>query len=302
MALPALILWGSLVVDRLFGDPRNAFHPTAYLGRLIGWWGRPERYPVRLQRGAGVVFTLLSCTCYALPFFLFEQYAPLLIYLFLGPFLLKICFAWRCLEEHVDAVRGAAADAGAREAARMLVSRDTSRLEREHLLSAAYESMAENLVDSIIAPLFYFAIFGLAGAAFYRAANTADAMLGYRDERERIGWFPARLDDLLSFIPARVAGLVLLAYFAAVGRLEPAWRILRRDASSRPGINGGIPMATIAGGTGVAFEKTGVYKIGDGKRSLSEGGPAITAAVRAATLITAVLLSLTIYIIVPLGQ
>jgi adenosylcobinamide-phosphate synthase len=104
----------------------------------------------------------------------------------------------------------------------MVVSRDTAHLEREHVLSAAYESMTENLVDSIISPLFYFGFFGLAGAAVFRSVNTMDAMLGYRDERLRIGWFPARADDVLNFIPARVTGIILLAYFAVKGRFAPS--------------------------------------------------------------------------------
>ena len=100
-----------------------------------------------------------------------------------------------------------------------------------------------------------------------------DAMLGYRDERERIGWCAARMDDILNFIPARITVLLLLHLVCpAKGRLSRAWQVMRRDGNKRPGFNGGIVMAAMAGGTGIRFEKPGVYTIGDGERTLDEGG------------------------------
>jgi adenosylcobinamide-phosphate synthase len=226
-----------------------------------------------------------------------DRFAPLWGFLLLGPFLLKVTFAWRALEEHARAVEEAVqGDLGdGRRAAGRMVSRDTAPLSREETLSAAYESVSENLVDSIAAPLLFYAAFsfaglGLAAAAFYRAANTMDAMLGYRDHRARIGWFPARMDDLLTWIPARVTGGILLAYFAVKGRLRTALDALRTDARKRPGPNGGIPMAIMAGGTGVRFVKPGAYTMGTGEKSLAEGGREIIAAVRAVTLTLAAIL------------
>ncbi|MDI6718651.1 MAG: adenosylcobinamide-phosphate synthase CbiB [Methanomicrobiales archaeon] len=291
--LAALTLLLALAVDRALGDPRSPFHPVALVGRFIGWWGRPALWPPSLQRVGGVCAALCTAALFALPFFVFERFAPWYLYLVAAPFLLKFCFAWRSLEEHAEAVRQALArdDAAARELLARMVSRDTAALSREQILSGAYESASENLVDSIVAPLFYYALFGLPGAAFYRAANTMDAMLGYRDERERLGWFPARLDDALNFVPARLGGLVLLLYFGLRGRFAAARGALRRDARKRPGFNGGIPMAIIAGGAGVCFEKPGVYCMGNPERSLFEGGDGVIRAIRAATLISAGLLA-----------
>ncbi|KQC05062.1 MAG: cobalamin biosynthesis protein CobD [Methanoculleus sp. SDB] len=299
MVFPALVLWAALFLDRLAGDPRNTLHPTAYLGRLIGWWGRPGLYRPGLQRVAGVLGTLLTAGLFAAPFLFFDLFAPVPLYLIGAPVLLKLCLAWRCLEEHVAAVEEAVARDGksGRDEVRLLVSRDTSALGGEGVLSAAYESMAENCVDSIIAPLFYFTLFGLPGAAVYRAVNTMDAMLGYTDHRRSIGWFPARSDDILNYIPARITGLLLLLYFAMRGRFRPALRTLASDAHRRPGINGGIPMAAIAGGAGVRFEKPRYYTMGEAERSLTEGGPEIVGAVRAATLCAAVLFSVTLVFI-----
>ena len=289
--LAAIVLVAALFVDRLIGDPHSGFHPVALIGRFIGWWGKPACFPIWFQRFAGVLFWLITVLIFALPFFLFTVLAPWLLYLVLAPFLLKFCFAWRSLEEHTVAVADAVregVDAG-REKVRLLVSRDTTSLDREHILSAGYESMTENLTDSIISPLCYFSIFGLAGAAVYRAANTMDAMLGYRDDRIRLGWFSARMDDILNVIPARITVLLLLFWFLTQGTVVRALRILKRDGSKRPGFNGGIVMAVMAGGCGVRFEKPGVYRIGDGERSLDEAGGDIIRATRVVTVLFAII-------------
>lgn len=277
-----LVLIAALVVDRLFGDPHSSWHPVAILGRFIGWWGKPENYSSKIQRFAGIVFWIVTAALFALPFYYFSAVSPWYIYLIAGPFMLKSCFAWRALEEHTLAVVTALKNGveNGRAEVKMLVSRETVNLGREQILSAGYESMTENITDSIISPLLYFSLFGLAGAAVYRAANTMDAMLGYRDERIQLGWCSARMDDILSFIPARVTVLLLLVYFSFLGRFSDAVRVMRRDGHKRPGFNGGKVMAVMAGGIGIRFEKPGVYTIGDDERTLDEAGPDILRAGR----------------------
>ena len=253
--------------------------------------GRPAWYAPCIQRAVGILFWLVTICLFALPFFLFGTYSPWLLFLIGAPFLLKCCFAWRSLEEHALGVVAAlecGVDAG-RERVKLMVSRDTAGLDFEHILSAAYESLTENLTDSIVSPLLYFVLLtpfglGLAGAAAFRAANTMDAMLGYRDERARIGWCAARMDDILNYVPARITMFFLLSYFLFRGTGARAWRVMRRDGKKRPGFNGGIVMATMAGGCGIRFEKPGVYAIGGGEKSLKAGGPEIVRAVRIVTL------------------
>ncbi|MDD1717824.1 MAG: adenosylcobinamide-phosphate synthase CbiB [Methanoregulaceae archaeon] len=278
-----------MVIDRALGDPRSNLHPVAVLGRWIGYWGRPCHWPEKLQRLAGVVMWIATVGLFCVPCILFSLVAPWYVYLLLGPFILKSMFAWRSLEDHMEAVVEAATTglAEGRMKVGMMVSRDTAILSREQVLSAGYESVTENLTDSIVAPILYFGIAGLAGAALYRAANTMDAMLGYRDGRERIGWWSAKADDLLSCVPARLTGLLLLAYFAMKGRFRPAYECFKSDRKKRPGYNGGIPMAVMAGGVGVCFEKPGVYRIGNPHRSLEEAGPEIIRAGRWVTVLWA---------------
>jgi len=297
MVLPAVTLWFSLIFDRFIGDPPNRYHPVAWVGRFIGWWGRPSLYSKKWQRSVGVVLSLCTALLFA---WIFQIIQSVIITLFgnytfitvlVTAFLLSFCIGWRSLEEHVARVRDGLmrSETEGKAQVQMLVSRNTGDLSEEEVLSAAYESMAENLVDSIISPLFFFSLFGIFGAAFFRAYNTMDAMLGYKDERRRIGWFPARMDDLLNYIPARLTGVLLLFWFATQGRFSQAWNAFCLDRKQRPGINGGIPMAIIAGGTGVQFQKRGVYTIGPGERTLAEAGMDIQTAVRAVTLLFALL-------------
>jgi adenosylcobinamide-phosphate synthase len=286
LALVAIVLFAALLIDRLIGDPHSAWHPVALIGRFIGWWGKPELHSPKIQRFTGVALWLVTIVLFAAPFYCFATLAPWYLYLIIAPFLLKSCFAWRSLEEHTLAVVDALKDGveTGREKVKMLVSRSTANLDREHILSAGYESMTENLTDSIISPLFFFCIFGITGAAVFRAANTMDAMLGYRDERERIGWCAARMDDILNYIPARITALLILLHFAQKGRFSSALLVMRRDGKNRPGFNGGIVMAAMAGGAGVRFEKPGMYTIGDSERTLDEGGADILEATRTVTL------------------
>lgn len=163
-----LVLALALLVDRVFGDPRTRFHPVALLGRFIGWWGIPSKWPAWSHRGAGVILWICTAFLFTLPFSLFQVYSPWYLTLLIAPFLLKVCFAWRSLEEHtcavVKAMNGTIGDA--REKVGLLVSRETASLDREHILSAGYESMTENLVDSIVAPVF---ISGLQGSPELRS-------------------------------------------------------------------------------------------------------------------------------------
>jgi adenosylcobinamide-phosphate synthase len=147
------------------------------------------------------------------------------------------------------------------------VSRPPTGLTPDEVASAAVESIAENLTDAFVAPLCFYLLFGLAGAAAYRAVNTADAMIGYRDGAlEWFGKVAARLDDALNFVPARVAALGLVGG-AAVAREDArgAWRTLRRDGARTASPNAGRTMAAMAGALGLTLTKRGAYRLGEGR-------------------------------------
>jgi adenosylcobinamide-phosphate synthase len=150
-------------------------------------------------------------------------------------------------------------------AGRHLVSRPTDRLGAPHVASAAVESVAENLTDSVVGPLAVYAVLGLPGAAAYRAVNTADAMIGYRTGAlEHFGKVAARLDDALNLVPARIAALALVAAAAGVGSPARAVAAAWRDAGRTASPNAGCTMAAMAGALGVTLEKPGHYRLGAG--------------------------------------
>jgi adenosylcobinamide-phosphate synthase len=174
--------------------------------------------------------------------------------------LLKPLFALRLLLKEVWAVETAldqGLDCGRARLAH-IVSRDTTKLSADEVRESSLESLAENLSDSVIAPLFWFVLFGLPGAAVYRFANTADAMWGYRGQWEWAGKFAARADDLLNLIPARMTaiGLVLLGS----NRLALLWR-LPREAARTTSPNSGWPMGALALSLNVRLRKPQVYAL-----------------------------------------
>src|SRR5262249_42349128 len=135
---------------------------------------------------------------------------------------------------------------GARAGLPSLCSRDPSALSVAAVTAATIESVAENASDSVVAPLLFFGFFGLPGAAFYRAANTLDAMIGYRGPLERVGKVAARLDDCLNFVPARLTAFLLLAAGAGTGAdVARGFATLRRDAARTESPNAGRPMAAM---------------------------------------------------------
>ena len=208
---------------------------------------------------AGVAFVLIAT--WALQW-AFLQLPGALAALLLG-LALKPMLAWRMLRREVQAVEGALAESleAGRERLAMLVSRDTTLLSESEVRESAIESLAENLNDSVVAPIFWFVLFGLPGAAVYRFANTADAMWGYRGVRHGVNWewagkWAAWADDALSWLPARLtAGLLSLV----AGGLP--LRALRREAGKTPSPNSGWPMAAMALVLGVTLRKPGVYTL-----------------------------------------
>ena len=264
----------ALLLDLVLGDPPNRYHPVAWMGAAIGLTQRaaPHRhhllallYGAALVVGGVMVVSIIGIVMQEL-----WQLLPLPWSWLLEACVLKITFAYRGLVQAAQQVQ-AALDAGELERARQLVSwhlvsRDTATLTPSQVAAATVESVAENASDGIIAPLMFYALGGLPAALAYRFINTTDAMLGYHDaEREWLGKIPARLDDLVNLVPARLtAGLLLLATWLLGGPLHRALTVWWRDAGQTASPNAGRPMSVMAGALGVELRKVGHYCLGAG--------------------------------------
>ncbi len=181
-------------------------------------------------------------------------------------YLLKASFALKALGSAAltlgDRLREGNSES-AKEALRSLCSRNPKNLDEEHLLEASISSLAENLSDSFVAPLFFLLIAGIPGAIFYRAVNTLDAMVGYKNHFRYLGYASARCDDLLNWIPARLTALLLLIVaWAAHYPWRYASAVAWRDHSKTPSPNGGWPMACMAGILQIQLRKPQVYTLG----------------------------------------
>lgn len=261
LAAALLLAWG---LDACFGEPPNAWHPVAWLGRLLGPLGRRLRgvAPAAAFIGGAMAWMLIALALAAAGWWVqawLLQRSPWWAVPLLA-LLLKPLFAWRMLRDEVAAVE-AALQRGlepARERLARLVSRDVSSFDDAALRETAIETLAENLNDSVISPLFWFAVAGLPAALVYRFANTADAMWGYRGEWEWAGKWAARADDVLSWPGARLTALALYPL-----RNAAAWRALRREAAATTSPNGGWPMGAMALRLGVRLSKPGVYVLNE---------------------------------------
>ena len=272
--MPAIAaLWLALAIDRWLGEPAARWHPVVWMGRYLGWTGSrfapqaadAKPRDLRLFAAGALAWIVGAMLTGALALALQRgatQWLPGWVATVVLALALKPLFAWRMLRGEVLAVETALAvslDAGRAQLAR-LVSRDVSELGEREVRESAIESLAENLNDSLVAPLFWFVLLGLPGAAVYRFANTADAMWGYRGERGGRDWtwvgkWAARADDVLSWLPARLTVLLLAL---------AAWRWpagIAREARRTPSPNSGWPMSAMALLLGVRLAKPGVYAL-----------------------------------------
>ena len=270
MSNALIVLLGALAFDLLIGEPPSRLHPVVWIGTLQRWLRRRAPRTAAAQLVYGAMMALVGPALFGGGAWWLLRALHGVPAILVGIFLLKSSFAARGLGAAGLAVARAltAGDvAEARHALRSLVSRDTSRLPPPLLAAAAVESVAENISDSVVAPLFFFCLGGVPAALAYRACNTLDAMIGYHGETEWLGKAAARLDDLLNLIPARISAiLVVLAAPLGGGSLVGALRIGWRDGARTESPNAGWPMAAMAGALDLQLEKVGYYRLGDLRR------------------------------------
>ena len=308
----------SLAIDVIFGELPAKVHPVVIIGSVIGFFKR--MFIGIKNRLSGFLLVLFTCIVSSVILYviyriasvnvilLFIVFSLILSSTFSVKMLLKTAIDVKyALDENIDK---------ARDLVSYLVSRNTSDLTESFIVSAAIESLTENITDSFVAPVFYYFIFTLAILLFdfnsplfilllvvvlYRTFNTLDAMVGYEtDELANIGFIPAKIDDIVNYIPSRIAGVyvVVSAYLLRFDG-KNAFKIMMRDARKCPSPNSGYTMATAAGALDIQLVKKGTYILGDENKSIDRQD--IQKAV-SLTKLTIILFTLTVVILLVLFQ
>lgn len=273
----------AFLLDRIIGDPPNRYHPVAGMGKAIGaldrrirlycrkreWKNESDKWKLRL---AGVLFPLIVAGVVWLGAWLLV-WAIYRIHPVAGVLseavLIWLTIAPRSLARSGKSIYTALVNKKMKEARHrlaMVVGRDTDSLDEEEIVRGGVETIAENIVDAVISPLFYAALGGAPLAMAYRAVNTLDSMVGYKNDTYlHLGWASARLDDLANWIPARLLIPFMLVTFSLL-RLNPgtAFHAWLRDARKHPSINSGIPESLMAGGLQIRLGGVNIYQ---GKKS-----------------------------------
>ena len=245
-ASPLLAGW---LLDKLLGDPQHLPHPVVGFGKMISFAEhRLNRGTHRKAKGAVVALTLIIFVFVAIWLLrtLLTSHLPVIVTLLLDTIIIFYCLAGTTLIREVRAVFLAldrSLDEGRRQVAR-IVGRDTSELSAQEVRTAALETLAENLSDGVIAPLFWLALLGTPGMLAYKMVNTLDSMIGYRTERYKdFGCWAARIDDVANYIPARLTALLMVV---ASGRIS-LLRFVRHYGRNHASPNSGYPEAALAG-------------------------------------------------------
>ena len=284
MILESIVVIGlAILLDLTFGDPKNRYHPTAWIGNLIGIiTTRMKNENFILEKFGGIFIVLipvcisvivLSSLNFSIDLISVESLS-ILISIISGIVLFKMTIAIKGMEKHalavLDSIQKNNLDQ-ARTNLSMIVKRNTKNLDKNHILSGTLESLSENIVDGITGPMFYFAIFGLPGAFVYRIINTVDSMVGYKTQMfKNLGWFGANCDNILNYIPSRLTGLTIVFGSMLLGHdWKNCYEIFKRDGKKTDSPNAGYPMAAFAGALGTKFEKLEHYSLGTGENEIT---------------------------------
>ena len=243
LILPLLLGW---LLDFIFGDPARLPHPVVWFGKMISWGEhRLNKGRHRMAKGA-VMAVFLIFLVFFVVWGLKRMIPNTMLWLILDTIIIFYCLAGTTLIREVREVFLAldrSLDEGRKQVAR-IVGRDTSQLSAQEVRTAALETLAENLSDGVIAPLFWFALLGTPGMLAYKMVNTLDSMVGYRTERYKdFGCWAARIDDVANYIPARLTALLMVIASGKLSLLKFVWKNGSKHASP----NSGYPEAALAG-------------------------------------------------------
>ncbi len=267
----AIILFVAFILDLLIGDPRSLPHPVVLMGKLIGSTedilrrilslgdGREEDKNRKIIAGI-LLFIIVTGISVLVPAFILigaERVNRYLNYTLQVYFCAQLLAVKSLFSETMKVYRALAGNdiQGARLAVSMLVGRDTDKLDKEGIIRAAVETVAENTSDGIVAPIFYMVLLGLPGIFLYKAVNTLDSMVGYKNERYLyLGRCGARMDDIFNFIPARISGFIMVWVSGLCGHnAEESLRIFLRDRKNHSSPNSAHTEAAMAGALGISL-------------------------------------------------
>ena len=270
------IIFSAIIWDRILGEPPVKLHPTVWMGNYIKsvWKLKKKRSPLTDFIWGGFLLTT-GILLFSLPLYYFFKIIgnwSLILNILISIPLLKFSFSIRYLLQAASEINESLKKGELEEARRLcayhLVSRDTSNLTEEEVISAAIESVAENITDSFISPLFFFLLFGVPGAWAYRFINTGDAMIAYRtDEFEWGGKLTAWTDSFLNLLPARITafGIVMASLLLPAYSGRKSWRTLKECHRKTASPNAGWTMSAMAGALNVTLEKKGEYILKGGE-------------------------------------
>ena len=278
MILESITIIGfAIMLDLIFGDPKNRYHPTAWIGNFIG-----NLVPLfknenaNLEKFGGILIVLISTAVVGillialnlkLDSIIGNELVNMIVIIVISAILLKTTIAIKGMEKYALAVTKALENDDIDEARvnlAMITKRKTKNLDKNHVLSGVLESISENTVDGITGPMFYFALFGLPGAFIYRVINTIDSMIGYKTEMfKNLGWFGANCDNILNYIPSRLTAMTMVLGAMLLGHdWKNCYEIFKRDGKKTDSPNAGYPMAALAGALGTKLEKIEHYSLG----------------------------------------
>lgn len=285
----------AILLDLILGDPSPnspdrwffKLHPTVLMGNFTSkiepYFKNPNP---KTEKFLGVLLGLTVIATFAIPVYFglwaIFTYVNIFVYALIGIILLKMTI---CIKLETDWAKAAAKaiktnDLDEAKKYSHFSRRDSRTLNGSQISSAVIESMSENLIDFKLSPMMSFALFGVTGAIVFRAINTLDGMVGFKDEKHiNTGWFSANLDTVVNYIPTRLTGLLMIVAAAILGMdAKNAWKIAYRDHRKTPSRNHGWPMAAVAGALRVQLEKPGQYVLGDSLEPLT--GDKILSALR----------------------
>jgi len=263
----------AFLIDVVLGEYPDSIHPTVGIGKVIAYLRpRLKSKNPKVEKANGVLLLVTVALLASLPVFLclwvIRDYFGSIPYIIIGAILFKSTFAIRCMRKYTvpiaKALKGGDLD-GARKFLPYIVRRDPNTLNESQIISAAVESVAESTTDGITAPFFFFAFLGVPGAFVYRVINTLDSMVGYKNEElKNIGWFSAKMDTLVNYVPARLTAVLMVVAAGLVGAsAKESCRILKRDKNNTASPNAGWTISAMAGALNTQLAKPGYYSLGD---------------------------------------